>query len=376
MRLAWLVLLACLAPAASAPAQMIRIDPGNRTIRSDMVALPVAVGGRVLAQPRSWRHQWPGVYFETGFIGDWLALRFDDVDNEYRLMIDDRPPLAIVRPGRAEASVTGLADGPHRIRLEKLTESSVPAAFQGFYAPAGTKPLPTPRRTRQIEFIGDSSMAGYGDRSDTTTCTQEEARRLGDVQSAYPALVAKRFDADYQINAVSGRGLVRNYADILPDQTLPSLYPRVLLDRGEPYADPAWRPEIVVIKLNADFVTPVGPGTRWPNIAALGANYVKGFAAFLADLHRRSPDAAFLVWWFDEKAVTDLNSAIMLASWRQDIAAAAKATGIGRIEFLPMKDLGFDRAACDSHPSLADHRKTAAWLGDWIAARPELWRGR
>jgi len=30
-------------------------------------------------------------------------------------------------------------------------------------------------------------------------------------------LVARRFDADYQVNAISGRGLVRNYDGFAPE---------------------------------------------------------------------------------------------------------------------------------------------------------------
>jgi len=34
--------------------------------------------------------------------------------------------------------------------------------------------VPAPRRLRQIEFIGDSYTAGYGNMSDTRTCSKAE----------------------------------------------------------------------------------------------------------------------------------------------------------------------------------------------------------
>ena len=90
-------------------------------------------------------------------------------------------------------------------------------------------------------------MTGFGDRSTTPTCTFEDEHATTDTQQAYPALVAKHFGADYQINASSGRGLLRNVTEIRGDPGLVALYPYVFSDLTGRYDDPAWRPQIVVI---------------------------------------------------------------------------------------------------------------------------------
>src|SRR5205085_1653153 len=123
--------------------------------------------------------------------------------------------------------------------------------------PADEKVLPVAARRRQIEFVGDSSMTGYGDRSQSRVCTGDGIRASTDTQQGYAALTAKHFDADYQINAYSGRGMVRNYGGVEPDKTLPQLYPYTLFDKTGPYDDDAWQPRIIVVKLDADFATPL-----------------------------------------------------------------------------------------------------------------------
>src|SRR6478735_3861106 len=231
--------------ASPAAAQTVTVDPANRTITGDMQPLAVRAGGRVEVHPlpggaRAFTHEWPGVYFEAAFRGDRVILKFDDPANEYRLTIDDLPAIPLAQPGTSEVTIAGLADRPHSLRLEKVTESiDLPETFAGFYVPATARPIALPPpRPRQIEFIGDSNMAGYGIRSDNRQCTQEEVRLRTDTQAAYPALVARRFDADYQVNAISGRGLIRNYAGEAPDAPMTVLYPRALPSREQVWRDP------------------------------------------------------------------------------------------------------------------------------------------
>lgn len=345
-----------------------------------MRPLEVRAVGRVAVEPlpggaKAYRHQWPGIYFEAAFRGDRLVLKFDDATNEYRLQIDDLPPIALVEPGAVEVRIGALPDGAHRLRLEKVTEDADHVgAFLGFYVPADAVPATVPPHPRQIEFIGDSSMSGYGNRSATRECPPDQIRRLTDTQLAYPALVAKRLDADYQVNAISGRGLVRNYLGMFPERALSIVYPQILFDGRRRPADPDWRPQIVVIKLNADFVTPLNPGEAWRTIPELGDAYVAAFGALIAEVARRSPGAAILIWWFDESGVPDIGQALLVGGWRLAITERARAARIASIDFLPIRDLGYEMSGCDSHYSLADHRKTADWLAAYLQVRPGLWQ--
>ncbi|HEY6814013.1 MAG TPA: GDSL-type esterase/lipase family protein [Croceibacterium sp.] len=382
-----LLAAALVALASSATAQTVTVDPANRSVTSDMQVLPVRVGGRAEALPlaapmpagaRAFVHEWPGVYFETAFRGDRVILKFDDPANEYRLQIDDLPAIALAQPGTAEVTIAGLADTVHAVRLEKVTESiDLPATFAGFYAPASTRPIALPPpRPRKIEFIGDSIMAGYGVRSTTRQCTKEEVRLLTDTQAAYAALVAKRFDADYQINAISGRGLVRNYAGELPESPLPAIYPRALPSRPGEWHGASWQPQVIVVGLfTNDFSTPLKSGEKWASDEQLVTAFAAAYAPFLAELHRRSPDAAVLVIRPDMSGQPESQSAAMVEAVQREITAAAHGVGLRTILFPVLTDLGFEKSACDYHGSLADHRKLADWMGAYLEAHPELWQG-
>jgi hypothetical protein len=369
--------------ASPAVAQTVTVDPVSRTVTSDMQPLAVHVGGRAVVerQPggaRAFVHEWPGVYFEAAFRGDRVVLKFDDPANEYRLTIDALPPVPLAQPGAAEVTIAGLADGLHHLRLEKVTESiDRPATFAGFYVPATARPIALqPPRPRQIEFIGDSLMAGYGVRSDTRQCTKEEVRLRTDTQATYPALVARRFDADYQINAISGRGLVRNYGGETPEIALPAVYTRALPSRAGEWRDASWQPQVIVVGLYTnDFSTPLKPGEQWATPDALVAAFVAAYAPLLAELHRRSPDATVLVIRPDLSGQPESQSAAMVEATQRTITAAAQAIGIRTILFPVLPDLGLDNGACDYHPSLADHRKLSDWLGAYLESRPELWQG-
>lgn len=370
------------APARTA--MTVTRDETNHSLKKGDHPLPVHIGGRVAVSPlappapkgaRAYVHQWPAVYWEAAFVGDRLLLKFDDDKNEYRFTIDGAAAMPLAQPGRAEVVVTGLGPGRHRVRLDKVTESvDFARTFNGFFVPRGETALPPPPpRSRQIEFIGDSGMTGYGIRSDTRKCTKEEVRLRTDSGAAWPSLVARSIDADYQINAMSGRGLVRNYGGTEPEDVMSALYPRTLPGGTAVWQNPSWHPQVGVALLFNDFATAIRPGERWPDQIALAGNYVRAYQQFIATIHERSPGATLVLPWPDLAKSNDA-SVRQLGSNAQDaIRAAAANAGILRIEFPSLPDFTPENTACDYHGSRSDHRYLAEWMTGWLNARPELW---
>ena len=369
-----------------AAAQTVTPDPLNRSITPAMRALPVHVGGRVVRTPivglprgaTAFTHEWPGVYWEAAFRGDAVVLKFDDPANEYRLLVDDRPPITLAQPGRAEIRITDLAAGRHRLRLEKVTESiGLVGRFDGFYVAKAARPLAVRPRRRQIEFIGPSGMTGYGNRSPKPVCNLEEVRLSTDTQQAFPALVARHYDADYQINAISGRGLIRNVDGSLPGYGLARVYPYALLDGTTPYADPDWRPQIIVTQMIADFIGDLKPGEAWKDSNALIADYLQAMTAFVAELHRRSPDAAIVLTWIDPATQTDPAVRQWLVEGRRQIENAAHRAGVRAIDFMMQPaDLKVEMTGCNFHGNLRDQRIFADWTIGYLDKHREWWRGR
>jgi lysophospholipase L1-like esterase len=379
-----IVVLSWLMFAVVADAQTLRVIKSATPIASKMFALPVHVGGRVVIAPnvlplrgKSYTHQWPGIYFEASFNGPKLVLKFADPYNEYRLFVDGGAALAIKQVGATDMIVTGLGAGVHRVRLEKVTESiGLSAAFQGFFVPASSNVAAAKGRKRQIEFIGDSNMTGYGLRSKSRTCTQEEIRLLSDTQRSYPALSAKYFGADYQVNAASGRGMVRNFDGFSPEIALPKIYPSALMDNARAYRDAMWKPQITFIALgDNDFFTPLNPNDQWRSSTDLFNSYIAGYKGLLAQIHTRNPNTALVIWWPELYSFNNVGSAANLAG-QKSVVAAAKSIGFKSVAFIPTKDLGLAATACDYHASASDHQKLKLWLVTYLRARPALWQGQ
>ena len=367
---------------SNAAAQTVAVDPSRQSVVPAMHALPVHVGGRVVTRPSqqtmptgalSFIHQWPGVYFEAGFAGREVVLRFDDAANEYRLLIDDLDPIRLAQPGRVDVRISGLNDAPHRLRLETITESvDHSAAFEGFYIPPSARPTALPARTRSLEFIGDSAMTGYGIRSTTRQCTKEEVRLLTDTQAAWPALVSRHFEADYQINAISGRGLIRNFGGVAPEDPMTHAYGFAVRDLAAPYSDPDWRPRIVFVSLFADFAGDLSPAEPWKTTAELGADWARSYATFVSRIHDQSPGAAIVVGWLDLSQQTDADFIALADTARRGIQSAADRRDF-RVAFMEMPSgQDYELTACDHHPGLADQRRLADHVTAYLDAHPDL----
>ena len=344
------------------------IDALPREARA-LAARPV---GRVeaLVGATGWRYQWPGTYFEARFGGDAVFVDLGPGEKHVRVSIDGREVADLLRPGHRQWRIGGLAPGEHAVRADIVSESRDGVqAFGGFAVPArALARTPPPARTRAIEFIGDSYTVGYGAASAGRTCSDDEVWRTTDNALAFAPQVARRFEADYRIVAISGRGMVRNFANG-PGDALPTAWKRWLpADARPPVAtdDAAWSPQLIVIGLGTnDFSTPVGPGEPWRDAAALAADFESRYVDFARELHRRHPAARLL----------------LLAT---DAGGGAAERAIGRVrarlarEGLPVGDvlalgpLSLD--ACNWHPSRADHEAIARRLGAAVSALNPEWR--
>ena len=337
--------------------------------------LPMAIGGRMLvtAAPSSaafgakdYTSQWPGSYFRAAFAGPAVYFRIVRGDEILHVVLDGEPTAPLVKPEPGVYAVDGLTGARHEIDVFVATESQAgPDTFGGFAIPLGEKTLRLKPRRRQIEFIGDSHTVGYGVLSPRHECPNGLVWSNTDDTAAFGAIVARHYDADYQVNAISGRGVVRNYNGS-PGDTLPQAYPWILFDKQQRYDDPAWKPQVLVIALGTnDFSTPLNPGERWKTRDQLHADYEATYLRFLTDLRTRNPKADIIVW------ATDMANGENEAEARQVVEQRRKQ-GDPRIAFVPINGLRF--GACDWHPSLADENTIAARLIRQIDADRHVWQ--
>ncbi|WP_380779644.1 GDSL-type esterase/lipase family protein [Sphingomonas sp. R86520] len=358
----FLGLLGAMLLSTSAISAPLTVTPVTMTAGAP---LPIHIGGRVERTAGGYRRQWPGTYFEASFRGRGVLLRVGEGDVILRVSVDAATAATLVKPKPGLYRVEGLATGRHSIRVDVASESQAASTvFGGFYATAGTRALPSPARARQIEFIGDSHTVGYGNISTKRDCTQDEVWATTDASQAMPALTARRYGADYQVNAISGRGIVRNYNG-MPADTVPAAYPFTLFDKAKRYADPAWHPRLFVIALGTnDFTTPLHPGEPWKTRDALHADYEQRYVAFVKRLWARDPNA-HIVLWATDMADGEITSEV------GKVAARLKAEGQRNVAFVPVTGLAF--TGCHSHPSTADDSRITAALSTYIDAHPEMW---
>jgi len=317
---------------------------------------------------KDYTHQWPGAYFRAAFEGTRVFFRMVRGDEILHIVIDGQPALPLIKPEAGVYEVDGLDEAKHTIGIFVATESQgAPNTFGGFAIPSGGKALKVPRLHRQVEFIGDSHTVGYGDLSASRKCTAEEVWAETDDTKALGPMAASHYDADYQINAISGRGVVRNY-DGSSGDTLPQAYPYVLFDKKQKYRDSVWKPEVIVIALGTnDFSTPLKPGERWKTRDELHADYEATYMRFLKKLRAGNPHAYFILW------ATDIGTG-EIEEEVQKVVDQRIRSGDNNVTFLPINGLSF--GGCDWHPSLEDQKVISGKLVELIDANQEVWQSK
>ncbi|MGP4111600.1 SGNH/GDSL hydrolase family protein [Streptomyces sp. 4N509B] len=321
-----------------------------------------------------WQYAWPGVSFEARFRGTGVGVVLDDAHNDYDVQIDGATVATLVTPGKTTHAVDGLAPGEHSVRLVKRTESTWAAGrFGGFTAAAGGEILARPpARSRQIEFVGDSHTVGYGNVSAGRDCSGDGGvHRNTHAGLSFGALTAQGLDADFQLNAYSGLGMVRNYNGGAPDTTYRTYYERALLHAdGDVWEKPAtWQPQLVVIGLGInDFSTPLAAGERWATQAELVADYASAYHGFLDTLRGRYGPETFLL-----VVATASGATTAFPDTAERVVEERVSRGDERVGYWYYGDAPLDLLGCDWHPSAADHRVLAGLLTDHLATLPLGW---
>lgn len=332
-----------------------------------LTPLPALAGGRVVAGPEGWTYQWPSARFEAAFAGEAVLFKVGAGDQILHLSIDGAPVGRLVKPAPGLYRIEGLANGRHLVRASVVNEmQAAPARFGGFFLDGGLAlPLAAPRR--QIEFIGDSHSVGYGDASEVRACPGDGVWMTTDNSIAFGPLTAQRFGAERQVNAISGRGIVRNYSGMAGD-TLPEAWPKALLGAAPAYANDDWRPQVVVINLGTnDFSTPLKPGERWADRQALRDDYVATYVRFVGEIRARQPQA-FVILLAPPSAEGEIAAQV------DRVAETLKAQGETRLAVIPVGEM--ELTACDWHPSARDQQGISDKLSAFLAQQPEIWQGR
>jgi lysophospholipase L1-like esterase len=282
----------------------------------------------------------------------WVAVFVDDEEIPYlRFSLDKEEDTYVLYQGSMVKQT--------KIRLVKYSEAAYGKIGIKSITIDGDKPLlPTSKRERKLEFIGDSITCGYGNEGrwmiDAFNTSQENP------WEAYAARTARAVDADYHLISWSGIGIISSWTDQeVPriDLLMPELYPytdkateRVLGNiEPEEWDNNRFIPDCIVINL----------GTN-------DASYTK-------KKHERVERFGFKYYDFVKKVRTaNPTSKILctLGAMGQDLCREVEhqverltCEGEVNIYYMPFDvQISEDGIGSDWHPSLATHEKMAKKL--------------
>ena len=290
-----------------------------------------------------------------------------DIEGEARFLfeVDGKPQKYVtVTDRKKEKFATPKDNRPHTYRLVKVSESN-PGKFCIHGIDLGKKGSFAERpkaSNRRIEFIGDSFTVGYGvDAKGPEDGTPFEKTNAS---KSYAFILSESLKADYQVNAVSGRGLVRNYANIVPEWTLETLYDYTMM--GVPEQDSnterwdfnKFHPQVVVVFVGINDFQGEPP---YADVDKFKAAYAK----LLDKLRALHPGVKFILVATKTWPNDDLGS-VVESIYNEQLAA-------GRNDVV-YKFVYTENTALHGHPSEVSQKELAntlrplvARLGGWLS---------
>ncbi len=278
--------------------------------------------------------------------------------NYYTVTIDNgKPQLYSVSNDDDKIQIKGLSGGVNEVAIFKRTEALVgEGIFEGIEIENGKALLPvTDRKTRKIEFIGNSITCGYGNEGTSKECPFSPETE--NAYMAYGAITARKLDADYTAVAYSGKGMYRNF-DATTTNTMSLIYDRIFPDS---LASPKWnpkkyQPDVVVVNLGTnDFAKGIPDSVI----------FVNTYVNFLKRLRSYYPSAVILCIegpMMNDNYPAGTRSLTKAKNYILASIEKMKVVGEKRVfTFFPTPQ-GEGDYGCDWHPNIKRHEKMAEEL--------------
>jgi lysophospholipase L1-like esterase len=308
----------------------------------------IQYSGRIdFSNPQTPLFDWPGVSINSRFQGTSIGFLIQGGQNNFDVQVDDDPVTVwAAQPSQNLYSLKGLSSGVHTIRVVKRTEALWGAAsFQGLVLEKESDLLePSPAPKRKIEIVGDSWVCGYGNESAHLVCN--DLRPYENADKSFGAQLARDLNAEYHLEAYSGKGVVRNWGEksTISPNPFPPLFDRLLEEDPQSRWDfSRWIPDAVIVHLGLnDFST---------QPQADPENFTLQYALFLQHLRQVYPKAA--LFCFATTGWPNFDSYVEQAVQQRHQAGDAVVYFVGYPN-VPVEELG-----CDYHPRVSAHRKLA-----------------
>jgi hypothetical protein len=300
--------------------------------------------------PRFWS---PGVYIKAKFKGSKFRFFLNDevlygqVHNYLQVVIDGKSFRFQTKFANNKITVHGLKNGVHSITICKDTE-----AGNGYLEFAGIvckKLLPLPAKpSKKIEFIGNSITCGFGADNSQLSCDQGEWYEIHNAYMAYGPLTARALDAQWELAAVSGIGMIHSCCGM--KILMPQVYDKIdMRDDSIAYNFSDYNPRLVTICL--------GQNDGIQDSTAFCSAYVD----FVKTVRSKYPDAKILLL---SSPMANAKLRAVLKNYLSSIENYFHKNGDEKIyKYFFEKQYN---QGCDAHPDLKEHREIADLLINFI----------
>ena len=306
--------------------------------------------------PSRTRFDWSYITIETIFEGTSCTIALKARHDIYNVFIDGAFSHRFVADSLSAryTLASGLADTVHHLLLTKRYETDrCITECTGVYIDSGRtlRELP-PRPGYRIEFIGASTLLGYGNESAKSVC--DSVDNYSNTYYSYGPVTARLLGAECSILAITRRGLVRNYHSPFITSFKPfEYYYRATLwndTAGPRWNYHSWIPQVVVITLGTnDFSTPPLP------TEPLFANHA---FSFTRELYRCYP-GVHIVFLSPQREPN--------CTYIGNFVESEHRGGNRDISFLAYENFPDWYRGCDWHPNVKAHRRIAEQLAAHIA---------
>jgi len=233
--------------------------------------------GRVdQSDPTNVAFDWPCISINAVFTGSSsISAKFNGGNNYFYAIVDGI--IAAELKTNDQTQLYTLAQGldstkTHNVSLFKKTEASYVIVelllplqvvyFQGFMLDTGAKLLPYSLPQRKLEVFSDSDSNGFGvDGPDVWYCLLDLVA-YENCYYDYVSLLARRFNADYHVEAFSAKGVVHNAASLeqISEGSMPTYWNRTIATDTHVWDFSKWIPDAILILLGSnDYFNPPYP---------------------------------------------------------------------------------------------------------------------
>lgn len=307
----------------------------------------------------------PAVNIQFTANAKWISVDLEG-NARWRLDIDGRQVAEFRTAERTLKKFGAAGDGKlHLYRLIKISESNPgEVCFRGVTLDeSGTFGELPKMANRRIEFIGDSFTVGFGSEGTSSDPAELEFEKTN-ASKSYAFLLADGYKAEFQVNAVSGRGLVRNYANIVPGWTLEKLYDYTVAGMANSnkannlYEISRFNPQVIVLFMGINDFQGEPP-------YAEKETFKLAYARFLQKLRKAHPGVKFLLLSTKVWPNDDLTPTV------REVYESEISAGNRDLEFVELKT---GNMGLLGHPDERDHvqiantlRPIIGKLGGWLS---------